>query len=100
MAMLAVMAGLLALSSWYRTMLQAFGAENVAALPIVFQRCLCFMAVHGMPMLLILVFLPQLLHATGQPAAVYDAVGPYRFGLIAALPLEVINRCTWAMITL
>ena len=65
----------------------------MAALPVLFQRCLLFMLAHGAPMLLVLVFLPKILLATGQSPAVCEIVAPYRLGLMAALPTEVLNRC-------
>ena len=64
----------------------------MALLPVLFQRCLLFMLAHGVPMFLVIICLPQILRATGQPPAVCDLVQPYRWGLAAALPLEILIR--------
>ena len=77
---------------------QAYGAGNMAAMPVLFQRCLYFMLAHGAPMLLLIVFLPQGLRLMGQPLAVCKLVAPYRWGLAAALPLEVLNRSELIML--
>ena len=51
-------------------MLQAVGAGQLHRLPHIFQRCLLFLTLHGIPFSVLLAFVPTIVAAFGQPPEV------------------------------
>ena len=68
------------------------GAKRFDALPAILQRCLLFLAAHGLPFSVLLAFMPRIFGALGEPPVVTAYIAQYLPGLQVALWLDIIFR--------